>query len=100
MEVLAGVLGRSQGVVGGSWEVPKTDDVFSERVGRILGGSWGGFGALGWSLGRTWELEMSKFHWFCIGVRELIICFKTLFVLEHVAFVPQRQRGPCFSSDV
>ena len=35
------VLGRSQGVLGGAWEAPKTDDVFSERLGRVLGG-------LGW----------------------------------------------------
>ena len=56
------VLGRSQGVLGGAWEVPKTDDVFSERSGRVLGGSWGGFGALGWSLGRSWEVKMLLFR--------------------------------------
>ena len=59
---LDGVLGRSQGVLGGAWEAPKTDDVFSERLGRVLGGSWGGFGALGWSLGRSWDVQMLIFR--------------------------------------
>ena len=64
MEVLRGpwgVLGRSQAVLGGAWEASKTDDVFSERLGRVLGGPWGGFGALGWSLGRFWEVKMLLF---------------------------------------
>ena len=56
------VLGRSQGLLWGAWEVPKTDDVFSERSGRVLGGSWGGFGALRWSLGRSWEVKMLLFR--------------------------------------
>ena len=55
------VLGRSQGVLGGTWEAPKTDDVFSERLGRVLGGPWGGFGALGWSSGRSSEIKMLLF---------------------------------------
>ena len=62
LDVLEGVLGRSQGVLGGAWEVPKTDDVFSERLGRVLGGSWGGFGPLGWSSARSWEVQMLLFH--------------------------------------
>ena len=62
LEVLGGVLGRSQGVLGGAWEAPKTDDVFSERLGRVLGSPWGGFGALRWSLGRSWEVKMLLFR--------------------------------------
>ena len=51
-----GILGRllgGLGVLGRSWEAPETDEVFLERLGRVLGGSWGDFGALwsalGWS---------------------------------------------------
>ena len=56
--VLGGVLGRSQGSLEAAWEASKTDEVFSERLGRVLWGFWGGFGALGWSLGRSWEVKM------------------------------------------
>ena len=45
----------------GSWEAPETDDVFSEGLRKVLGSSWGGFGALGWSLGRSWEVQMLLF---------------------------------------
>ena len=51
MKVLGGGPREFPGVLGGAWEAPKTDDVFSERLGRVLGGSWGGFGALGVVLG-------------------------------------------------
>ena len=64
MEVLRGpwgVLGRSQGVLGGVWEAPKTEEVFSEGLERVLGSSWGDFGALGWSLGRSWDVKMLIF---------------------------------------
>ena len=44
--------------LGRAWEGPKTDDVFSERLGRVLGGSWGRFGALRRSSGRSWEVQM------------------------------------------
>ena len=61
-----GVLGRSSGGPRGSlgevWEAPKTDEVFLERLGRVLGGSWGGFGALWSSLGRSWEVRMLIFR--------------------------------------
>ena len=36
-------------VLGEATEAPKREEVFSERPGGILEGSWGGFGALGWS---------------------------------------------------
>ena len=55
------VLGRSQEVLGGVWEAPKTKEVFSEGLGRVLGWSWGGFGALGWSLGRSWDVKLLIF---------------------------------------
>ena len=66
LRVLGGPWGGPREVPGGpweeAWEAPKTDDVFSERLGRVLGGSWGGFGALGWSSGRSWEVQMLLFH--------------------------------------
>ena len=40
---------------------PKTEEVFSQGLGKVLGGPWGGFGALGWSLGRSWEVKMLLF---------------------------------------
>ena len=62
------VLGRSSGGPRGSlaevWEAPKTEGVFSEGLGRVLEGSWGDFGALGWSLGRSWEVKMLLFGWY------------------------------------
>ena len=65
LRVLGGpweVLGRSQGVLGGACEAPKTDEVFSEGLEKVLGSSWGGFGALGWSLSRSWEVKMLLFR--------------------------------------
>ena len=51
-----------RGSLGGAWEAPKRDDVFSERLGKVLEGSWGDFGALGWSLGRSWDVQMLIFR--------------------------------------
>ena len=78
------VLGVAWSVLGGPWEVlerpsrrlwgslevlggssggPRGSlDVFSERLGRVLGAPWGGFGALRWSLGRSWEVKMLLFR--------------------------------------
>ena len=51
-----------RGSLGEVWEAPKTEEVFSEGLGRVLGGAWGGFGALGWSLGRSWDVQMLIFR--------------------------------------
>ena len=48
-----------------------------ERPG---GGSWGGFGGLGCSLGESWEVRMLLFRWF-----SMIFCDVMLFdVLSYV----------------
>ena len=59
------VLGGSSGVLGRSLDVPrgvlgevlgghpKQTRFLSEGLGRVLGSSWGGLGALGWSLSRS-----------------------------------------------
>ena len=62
LEVLGGSSGGPRGSLGGVWEAPKTEEVFSKGLGRVLGGPWGGFGALGWSLGRSWEVKMLLFR--------------------------------------
>ena len=62
LEVLGESSGGPRGSSGGVWEAPKTEEVFSEGLGRVLGWSWGGFGALGWSLGRSWDVQMLIFR--------------------------------------
>jgi hypothetical protein len=62
LEVLGGSSGGPRRSLGGVWEAPKTEEVFSEGLGRVLGWSWGGFGALGWSLGRSWDVQMLIFR--------------------------------------
>ena len=62
LEVLWGSSGGPRGSLGEVWEAPKTEEVCSEGLGRVLGWSWGGFGALGWSLGRSLEVEMLVFR--------------------------------------
>ena len=62
LEVLGGSSGGPRKSLGGVWEAPKTEEVFSEGLGRVLGSSWGGFGALGWSLNRSCDVQMLIFH--------------------------------------
>ena len=62
LEVLGGSSGGRRRSLGEVWEAPKTEEVFSEGLGRVLGWSWGGFGALGWSLGRSWDVQMLMFR--------------------------------------
>ena len=70
-----GVLLVSLGVPGGSSGGPrgssgrsqkglKTQKVLSECLGRALGGPWGDFGRLGWSLGPAQGVQMLIFRWF------------------------------------
>ena len=71
-------LGVALGVPGGPWEVhrgsqgllgegqkePKTQKVLSERLGGVVGGPWGDFDRLGWSLDPAQGLQMLIFHLF------------------------------------
>jgi len=50
--------------LGGPRGAPKTQKVLSECLGGSLGGPWGDFGRLGWSLGRTQGVQMLIFRWF------------------------------------
>ena len=48
--VLGGSSGGPRGSLGRGQKEPKTQKVLSERLGGVLGGPWGDFDRLGWSL--------------------------------------------------
>ena len=58
-----GVLRGSQGSLGRGQKEPKTQKVLSERLGGVLGGPWGDFDRLGWSLDPAQGLQMLILHW-------------------------------------
>ena len=55
-------LGGPRGSVGRGQKGPTTQKVLSERLGGGLGGPWGDFGCLGWSLGPTQGVKMLIFR--------------------------------------
>ena len=62
--VLGGSSGGPRGSLGRGQKEPKTQKVLSERLGGVLGGPWGDFDRLGWSLDPAQGLQMLIFHWF------------------------------------
>ena len=65
-----GSSGGPRGSSGRGQKGLKTQKVLSECLGRALGGPWGDFGRLGWSLGPAQGVQM------LIGVCEVFfMCF-------------------------
>ena len=62
--VLGGSSGGPRGSMGRGQKEPKTQKVLSERLGGVLGGPWGDFDRLGWSLDPAQGLQMLIFPWF------------------------------------
>ena len=57
-------LGGPRESMGRGQKAPQTQKVLSKCLGGGLGGPWGDFGHLGWSLGPTQGVQMLIFRWF------------------------------------